>query len=190
MTTSTSITGDVSASVQGGASTVGSERADLLATLAKHRHFLRITTRGLTDDQAGQAITVSELCLGGLIKHGTAAEKGWVDFILDGPSAMGDFTAMTEDDWARRVNDFRLLPGETLAGVLADYAEVARRTDELVASLPDLNAGHPLPKAPWFQADEWWSARRVLLHIIAETAQHAGHADIIRESLDGAKSMG
>jgi hypothetical protein len=71
-----------------------------------------------------------------------------------------------------------------------DGGEDARRTDELVASLPGLNAGHPLPKAPWFQADERWSARRVLLHIIAETAQHAGHADIIRESLDGAKSMG
>jgi hypothetical protein len=83
-----------------------------------------------------------------------------------------------------------MLPGETLAGVLADYAETARRTDELIASLPDLNAAHPLPTAPWFEPDAQWSARRVLLHIIAETAQHAGHADIIRESLDGAKSMG
>ena len=66
---------------------------------------------------------------------------------------------------------------------------MARRTDELVANLPSLDAGHPLPKAPWFQSGESWSARRVLLHIITETAQHAGHADIIRESRDGAKSM-
>jgi uncharacterized damage-inducible protein DinB len=190
MTTSTSITGDLMASGQAGAATAGGERADLLATLGKNRHFLRFTTRDLTDDQARQASTVSGLCLGGLIKHVTAVEDGWVNFILDGPSAMGDFTTMTEDDWARRADEFRLLPGETLAGVLAGYAEVARRTDELVASLPDLGAGHPLPKAPWFQAGERWSARRVLLHIIAETAQHAGHADIIRESLDGAKSMG
>jgi hypothetical protein len=73
---------------------------------------------------------------------------------------------------------------------LADYAEAARLTDELVTSLPSLNAGHPLPKAPWFEPGASWSARRVLLHIITETAQHAGHADIIRESLDGAKSMG
>jgi uncharacterized damage-inducible protein DinB len=190
MTTSTSITEDLVASGHADASAADSERADLMATLAKNRHFLRFTTRDLTDDRARQASTVSELCLGGLIKHVTAVEEGWVNFILDGPSAMGDFTTMTEDDWARRAGEFRLLPSETLAGVLADYAEVARRTDELVASLPDLNAGHPLPKAPWFQADERWSARRVLLHIIAETAQHAGHADIIRESLDGAKSMG
>ncbi|MFF7645498.1 DUF664 domain-containing protein [Streptomyces canus] len=166
------------------------ERADLLEALAKQRHFLRFTTRDLTDEQTGQRTTVSELCLGGLIKHVTSVERNWVGFIEKGPSSMGDFTAMTEDDWARRADEFRMLPGETLAGVLADYAETAERTDELVATLPDLDAAHPLPKAPWFEAGAQWSARRVLLHIVAETAQHAGHADIIRESLDGAKSMG
>ncbi|MEX1652426.1 DinB family protein [Streptomyces pseudovenezuelae] len=166
------------------------ERADLLEALAKQRHFLRFTTRDLTDEQAGQRTTVSELCLGGLIKHVTSVERNWVGFIEKGPSSMGDFTAMTEDDWARRADEFRMLPGETLAGVLADYAETAERTDELVATLPDLDAAHPLPKAPWFEAGAQWSARRVLLHIVAETAQHAGHADIVREALDGAKSMG
>lgn len=170
--------------------TATGERADLLVALAKQRHFLRLTTRDLTDEQAGQRSTVSELCLGGLIKHVAAVERTWMDFILDGPSAMPDFTAWTEADYARRGEEFRLLPGETLAGVLADYDEVARRTDELVSALPDLDATQALPKAPWFEADAEWSARRVLMHIIAETAQHAGHADIIRESLDGAKSMG
>ncbi|MEU8975256.1 DinB family protein [Streptomyces monashensis] len=169
---------------------VTGERADLLEMLTKHRHFLRFTTRDLTDEQAGRRTTASELCLGGLIKHVTAVERNWVDFILNGPSAMPDFTAMTEADWARRADQFRLLPGETLDGVLADYAEVASRTDDLVATLPDLAATHPLPKAPWFEPGAQWSARRVLMHIIAETAQHAGHADILRESLDGAKSMG
>ncbi|MGI8445736.1 MAG: DinB family protein [Streptosporangiaceae bacterium] len=202
MTTNTPITGDLATSGQAGASAAGREpvagrepdagreRADLLASLAHQRHFLRFTTRGLTDGQARQATTVSELCLGGLIKHVKAAEEGWSSFILDGPSAMGDFTSMTEDDWGRRAAEFRLLPGETLDGVLAGYEEVARRTDELVASLPDLDAAHPLPKAPWYEPGAEWSARRVILHIIAETAQHAGHADIIREALDGAKSMG
>lgn len=166
------------------------EHADLLAMLAKHRHFLRFTTRGLTDDQAARRTTASELCLGGLIKHVTAVERNWVNFILSGPSAMPDFTAMTEADLAWWADTFRLLPGETLAGVLAAYAEVADRTDELVATLPDLAATQPLPEAPWFEPGARWSARRVLLHVIAETAQHAGHADIIRESLDGAKSMG
>ncbi|MGC9378081.1 DinB family protein [Streptomyces sp. MH13] len=169
---------------------VTGERADLLEMLAHQRHFLRFTTRDLTDEQAGLRTTASELCLGGLIKHVSSVERSWADFIVNGPSAMGDFTAMTEADWAQRADEFRLLPGETLAGVLADYAEAARRTDELVATLPDLGATQPLPKAPWFEADRQWSARRVLMHIVAETAQHAGHADIIRESLDGAKSMG
>ncbi|MBA2807130.1 DinB family protein [Streptomyces sp. KM273126] len=166
------------------------ERTDLLDTLAKHRHFLRFTTRDLTDEQAGLRTTAGELCLGGLIKHVTSAERSWVDFIRNGPSAMGDFTAMTEADWARRADEFKMLPGDTLAGVLAAYEEVARETDELIASLPDLDATRPLPKAPWFEPGARWSARRTLLHIIAETAQHAGHADIIRESLDGAKTMG
>jgi uncharacterized damage-inducible protein DinB len=190
MTTRTPTTAGLAASDPAGAGTTGPEHADLLATLATHRHFLRFTTRDLSDDQARQATTVSALCLGGLIKHVTAVEEGWLNFILEGPSAMGDSASMTADDWARRAEEFRLLPGETLDGVLAAYAEAARRTDDVVASLPDLNAGHPLPQAPWFEPGARWSARRVLLHIIAETAQHAGHADIIRESLDGARTMG
>ena len=166
------------------------ERTDILAGLASARHFLRFTARDLTDEQARQRTTASELTLGGLIKHVAATEQGWVDFILDGPSAMSDFSAMTDEDVAGWTDGFRLLPDETLAGVLADYEKVAQRTDELVASLPDLDLAHPLPNAPWFPPGEKRSARRVFLHIIAETAQHAGHADVIRESLDGAKSMG
>jgi uncharacterized damage-inducible protein DinB len=168
--------------------TTTGERADLLATLAKNRYFLRFTVRDLTDEQAAQRTTASELCLGGLIKHVAAAESNWVDFIIGGPAAM----AHAGQDW--KVDDwlslFRMLPGESLADVLEHYDEVARRTDEVVTSLPDLDDSHPLPEAPWFEKGARWSARRVVLHIIAETAQHAGHADILRESLDGSKSMG
>lgn len=117
-------------------------------------------------------------------------ERRWVDFILTGPSALTSHADMTEEYFAKRAEEFRLLPGETLAGVLDDYAAAARRTDELVATLPDLNAALPLPEAPWFQQGEHRSARPVIMHILAETARHAGHADIIRESLDGAKTMG
>jgi uncharacterized damage-inducible protein DinB len=166
------------------------ERADILAGLASARHFLRFTARDLTDEQARQRTTASELTLGGLIKHVATTEQGWATFVLEGPSALGDFNEMTEADMARWTDGFKLLPDETLAGVLAEYEKVASRTDDLVASLPDLDVAHPLPNAPWFPPGETRSARRVFLHIIAETAQHAGHADIIRESLDGAKSMG
>jgi uncharacterized damage-inducible protein DinB len=166
------------------------ERGDLLAMLGKRRHFLRYTTRDLTDEQARTRTTVSELTLGGLIKHVTLVERNWAGFIVDGPAAMGGGSAPTEADVTRWQEQFRLLDSETLAGVLADYEVTAAATDDLVRTLPDLSATQPLPSAPWFPAGERWSARHVLMHVIAETAQHAGHADIIRESLDGAKSMG
>lgn len=165
--------------------TAPGERADLLQPLAKQRHFLRFTVRDLTDEQAAERTTASELCLGGLIKHVTATEQQWANFILEGPSAMGHSGAV--DDY---LATFRMLEGETVAGILQDYEKAAIRTDELIATLPDLDVSHPLPEAPWFEPGAHWSARRVLLHVIAETAQHSGHADIIRESLDGAKSMG
>jgi uncharacterized damage-inducible protein DinB len=167
--------------------TMTGERADLLASLARQRHFLRFTVRDLTDEQARQRTTVSELTLGGLIKHVAAVEERWIRFISGGPAAMMGGAEAGPDAW---VNLFRMLPGETLAGLLARYEQVARQTGEFVAALPDLDADQPLPDAPWFERGARWSARRALLHVIAETAQHAGHADIIREALDGAKSMG
>jgi uncharacterized damage-inducible protein DinB len=163
------------------------EKADILAGLGKARHFLRFTVRDLTDEQAAQRPTASELCLGGLIKHVTATEGQWASFILGGAAATPAYDEAAMAAWA---GQFRMAPGESLAEVLARYQEVADRTDQLVRELPDLDAAHPLPEAPWFEPGASWSARRTLLHIIAETAQHAGHADILRESIDGAKSMG
>jgi hypothetical protein len=169
------------------------ERTDLLETLTSHRFFLRHTVQGITDEQARQRTTVSELCLGGLIKHVARTEQQWVDFILHGPSAFGadrkDSSEWGEADFARFAETFRMQPGETLARLLADYDKIAARTDDLVRTV-DLDADHPLPEAPWFEPGARRSARRVLMHIVAETAQHAGHADIIREALDGQKTMG
>lgn len=163
------------------------ERADLIEALDLHRHFLRYTVRELTDEQARSRTTASELSPGGLIKHVAIIERRWIDFISDGAAAMGE---TGEAAYAAHAQSFRMTAQETLAGLLETYQEVARRTDELVRTLPDLDASQPLPPAPWFEPGARWSARRVLLHVIAETAQHAGHADILRESLDGAKTMG
>ncbi|GAB3957411.1 hypothetical protein GCM10027614_72840 [Micromonospora vulcania] len=89
-------------------------------------------------------------------------------------------------DW---VGQFRMAPGETLAGLVERFQSVADETDELIAAL-DLDSAHPLPEAPWFEPGASWTVRRVVLHLIAETSQHAGHADILREAIDGAKTMG
>jgi hypothetical protein len=174
--------------------TVTGEKTDLLAALGQHRFFLRNTTTGLTDEQAALRSTVSELCLGGLIKHVAHGETQWIDFVLGGASAMHRdgkaWADWDESDYAEYGKHFQMVPDETLADILAEYERVAARTDEVVRSLPDLDASHPLPEAPWFEPGARWSARRVIVHLIAEMAQHAGHADIIREAIDGAKSMG
>jgi len=163
------------------------EHGDLLSDLAKRRNFLRHTAGGLTDEQAAARTTVSELCIGGLIKHVTAVESRWIEFILSGPEQFSNFD---EAFYVRHQESFRMLPGETLVGLLEAYEATARRTEEVVGRLPDLDVEQPLPAAPWFEPGARWSARQVLVHVIAETAQHAGHADILREAIDGQKTMG
>jgi uncharacterized damage-inducible protein DinB len=184
------------------ATIVDAERTDLLSALAAARAALTGTVRGLGDEQLGEQPTVSALCLGGLVKHVAAIEEGWLRFAVDGPSAMrydlpdgvtwADLAAGTAREvpqWAiEHQSNFRMLPGETLVGILARYEQVAARTAEVVATMPDLAVTHPLPEAPWHERGAVRSVRRVLMHVIAETAQHAGHADILRETLDGQKS--
>jgi hypothetical protein len=171
------------------------ERADLLDVLHKHRGLFRVTVQGMSDEQARTRSTVSELTLGGLIKHVAATEKEWARFIQEGAAAQPDID-WANVDWsnppaevAAYTDGLRMLEGETLAGLLEEYDVVAAATDALVATV-DLDSSQPLPEAPWFAPGARWSARRVLTHILAETAQHAGHADIIREAIDGQKSMG
>ncbi|MGI5131512.1 DinB family protein [Pseudonocardia sp. CA-107938] len=173
---------------------VTGERADILAGLAKARHFLLHTAQGLTDEQANTRSTVSALTIGGLIKHVAEVEKGWATFATSGKhgnqddwsDSPGEFTPELVAAWEA---NFRLVDGETLDGVRAAYAEVAAATDELVRTV-DLDTTYELPEAPWQPAGVYWTVRRVFLHLIAEIAQHSGHADIIRETIDGQKSMG
>jgi Protein of unknown function (DUF664) len=164
------------------------EQAELVAALRGKRFFLTHPLRDLTDEQARSRPTVSELSLGGLVKHVASTERQWARFIVEGPSAMASHSgpaAMRE-----RSETFRMSADETVDGVLAAYRQVAEETDSLVLGLDDLDATQALPPAPWFEPGARWSARAVVLHLIGEIAQHAGHADILRESIDGAKSMG
>ncbi|WP_195730795.1 DinB family protein [Streptomyces albidoflavus] len=178
------------------------ERADLIGALASVRGALTASVAGLGDEEAGQRPTVSALCLGGLVKHVTAVEETWARFMVEGTSALrfdlpdgvtwADLAAGTARELPRwmteREDEFRMLPGETLAGVVERYEEVAGRTDAVIASVPDLSTTYAMPDVPWQEPGEVRSVRRVIAHVIAETAQHAGHADILRETLDGRTS--
>jgi uncharacterized damage-inducible protein DinB len=157
------------------------EREALLAFLGQQRDALRYAAHGLSDDQTSARPTVSELTLAGLIKHASRVEQAWTTFLTTGDTSV----FVPEDDWA---DGFRLVDGETLDDVIALSEEQARLTEKVVAGLPDLGA--PLPPTidlvPWIPGGIVWTPRWVLLHLIEETARHAGHADIIRESIDGA----
>ncbi len=166
---------------------VADEREGLTAYLAHQRTVLRIAAYGLTDEQARAVPTRSALSVGGLIKHVTAVERRWVDITLERPPVAQEDLAQGRADYTE---GFRMRPHETLDGLLADYEAAARETDEAMAGL-DLGRPVPVPRdAPWFPRDvDAWSVRWVLLHLIQETARHAGHADIIREHLDGATAF-
>lgn len=155
---------------------VTDERDGLLTYLAHQRDLVRIAVHGLTDEQASATPSVSALSLGGLVKHLTGMERDWID-----RAALRQAKPIT--DWE---GEFNLKQGETLAAALDAYVAVARETESTVARL-DLDQTVPVPQdAPWWPKDvDFWSVRWVLLHLIEETARHAGHADIIRESLDG-----
>ncbi|PRY62585.1 uncharacterized protein DUF664 [Knoellia remsis] len=179
----------------GSTTTLTGERADLVESLRRHRGFLLTTVQNLSDEQARERSTVSELTLGGLVKHVTQTEAQWATFMREGAGTAPDID-WESIDWSNppaEVRAFqdshRLLDDETLAHWVEEYERVAAATDELVATL-DLDTRHDLPRAPWFEPGAQWSVRRAVLHIIAETSQHAGHADIIRESIDGQKTMG
>jgi uncharacterized damage-inducible protein DinB len=165
---------------------VADEREGLLGFLAQQRDALRIAAHGLTDEQARATPTAGTLSVGGLIKHVALTEQGWIDMVLQrsresaGQNGAEDYVA-----------GFRLGPDETLAGALAFYDEVAKETETVIAGIADLGQPVPVPKGvPWFPDDvDAWSVRWVLLHLIEETARHAGHADIVREGVDGATAM-
>jgi hypothetical protein len=65
---------------------------------------------------------------------------------------------------------------------------MSARTDTVIGAIDDLGHRVPLPREPWFPDPENCTVRWIVLHLIEETARHAGHADIIREALDGAMS--
>ncbi|HEY6473408.1 MAG TPA: DinB family protein [Acidimicrobiales bacterium] len=159
---------------------VEGEREGLRAFLEHQRQAVRYAAYGLREDQARLTPTASGLSVGGLVKHLADAERTWTDRVEGLPPGDASF----EDYMA----SFVLSEDETLAAVLQQYAQACARTDGVVDGTDELGRRIPLPAAPWFPDPENCTVRWILLHLIEETARHAGHADIIREALDGALS--
>lgn len=158
------------------------ERGALLAFLAEQRGGIRRSVLGLTEEQAAGTPSASELSLAGLVKHVAEVEQYWVAL------AKGEAPAVHRDEtnWDEC---YRLVDGETVASQLAYWEKTAADTEAFIRSAPGLDDTFPLPEAPWFPPGERVSLRWLMLHLIRETARHAGHADIIRESLDGATAF-
>jgi len=158
---------------------VPDERSGLLGFLAQQRRVLKHAAYGLTPEQLRAAPSASALTIGGLLKHIAFTERGWIDRVAGRP----DPTTQHGYD-----QQFQLSESDTLESLVADLDAAAAETEATIVAVDDLGRAVPVPKdQPWFPKDlEAWSVRWVLLHLIEEHARHAGHADIIRESIDGA----
>jgi uncharacterized damage-inducible protein DinB len=149
------------------------ERALLLGFLAQQRDGLRNAAFGLSEPEARSRPAASLLSVAALLKHTVAIERSWISLVQGGPSGTDQ--------------GFELAGTDTVETLLSDLAEAAHDTECAIAGV-GLDDQVPVPRGvAWFPDDvESWSVRWVLLHLIEEEARHAGHADIIRETIDGA----
>jgi hypothetical protein len=123
------------------------------------------------------------LSVGGLIKHVTFVEQNWIGMILERQRS-----ETADDDYAE---NFAMRPDETLADVLTASVAAGEETESVVRAIADLGQPVPVPPGvPWYPQDlDAWSVRWVLMHLVSEIARHAGHADIVREAIDGATAF-
>lgn len=162
----------------GQAAPVANEVDGYLAYLAQQQDAFRIVMYGLTDDQARQLPSASALSIGTLIKHVTQVQAGWLADVEAAPEL-----AAEQDPFDQ---GFEFSADDTLADAIGEFNKVSERLLTAVRRLP-LDTPVPVPPVPWNPRDvKYWSVRWVWLHLVEELARHAGHADIVRESIDGA----
>src|SRR6201996_9482576 len=169
------------------ASPVADERSALREYLAYHQSAFFAVAFGLTDEQARSSPMVSELSIGGLVKHVTAMQSNWMARVAAAPD-LAPRDPRPFDEIAKEFGEQHVMrPDETLDGLLEKFKEENTTTLSLVETA-DLDAKVPVPQdIPWFpKGIKDWSVRWVILHVINELTRHAGHADIVRESIDGA----
>ncbi|OBF32932.1 hypothetical protein A5724_20030 [Mycobacterium sp. ACS1612] len=163
------------------------ERQSLLEFLKFNQNAFFSVAYGLTDELARSTPSVSALSIGGLIKHATSVQKGWVQRAAAAPDFPPRDERPMEEIMAEYADQYVMRDDETLTGLLD---ELRRQNEETlgVFAEADLDTQVPVPhEVPWFPHDiDHWSVRWVALHLIEELTRHAGHADIIRESIDRA----
>jgi uncharacterized protein DUF664 len=166
---------------------VADERSALREYLAFHQSAYFAVSYGLTDEQARSTPSVSALSIGGLVKHATEMQRSWMARVAaaphEPPKDSRPFDVIAQEFADQHV----MRPDETLAGLLASF-EAQNATSLRLVEEADLDATVPVPQdIPWFPKNQKaWSVRWVVLHVINELARHAGHADIVRETIDGA----
>lgn len=167
---------------------VADEREAIAVFLRQQHDGIRNAAFGLTDEQSHATPSASAISIAGLVKHTAHAERTWMSRVYAAPDAPAGDDRPVEDRAADYGSDWDA-SSDTIADLLAVLDEVSTAT-EAAALDPgiDLNALVPVPRdAPWFPKDvDAWSVRWVFMHLLEELARHAGHADIVREHLDGA----
>lgn len=155
---------------------------DVLTTFAMQQLAqVRTTVVGLTDDQAHATPTASAFNLTGLLLH-----CGGVAVFWSAAAASAPDEPVLPDGLEDRSLEECIADPRPLREILATFDRCVAVTRENLAAVRDLDAPVPVPPAPWFPADlTSWEARWCLAHIAAEVARHTGHADLIRETLDG-----
>jgi uncharacterized damage-inducible protein DinB len=151
----------------------GGEKESLYVSLDRHRDVVLWKLEGLDDEQLRRPMVPSGTSLLGLVKHLAGVEYGWFCETFGRPSATPPFDPADPDA------DMRAAPDETTADVVAYYGRARAAADAAIDELDLDDVG-----TSW--SGKTVSMRWVLIHMIEETARHAGHIDILRELLDGA----
>jgi uncharacterized damage-inducible protein DinB len=151
----------------------GGEKESLRVALQRHRDAVLWKVEGLDDEQLRRPMTPSGTTLLGLVKHLGAVEYAWFC------ETFGRETEPLPFDDDDPEADLRVEPHETTADVVAFYRRAWAAADAVIEETGLEETG----KA-WFGEDV--SLRWVMIHLVEETARHAGHVDVVRELLDGA----
>ncbi|MCO1597178.1 DinB family protein [Micromonospora sp. RHAY321] len=152
----------------------GDERAVLDSFLDFHRAVVLRKLRGLSDAEAARRLVPSTTTLAGLVKHLTLVERNWFPTLL--APEPGDVYLTSEQD---AVASFTVDELDTVEGLVEAYERACARSRSVAARF-DLD--HVVPHPQLGEVSLRW----ILVHLIEETARHAGHADILRELTDGA----